>query len=61
MTKSELINLESLCLSLVKAESEPEVIEILEKTGFWDCQRKLGILRRYREQLSNNRKSDEFT
>jgi hypothetical protein len=31
-------SLESLCWSLVKAESEQEVIEILKKVGYWDDQ-----------------------
>lgn len=32
-------SLQSLCQSLVEAESEQEVIQILTKTGFWDNQR----------------------
>jgi hypothetical protein len=31
-----VVNLESLCLSLVKAESEQEIIGILRKAGYWD-------------------------
>lgn len=31
--------MENLCLSLVKAESEQEIIQILKKAGYWDNQK----------------------
>jgi hypothetical protein len=39
LSKQKVVDLENLCLSLVKAESEQEVIKILKKTGYWDSQK----------------------
>ena len=44
-----------LCLALMRADSEEEVIGLLKEAGLWDNKDALAILRRLREQLQHDR------